>query len=141
MATPSTPRPHPDLGSEVLGRVDFLYVADSKLCSGDAMRHIDPAAHPQRGQVFREWAQSNQPQWTEAVRLPGERIGDYDLVWSTFPSPLPSAEGYRIVWVHSTARLPATRAPADRPRVSRSAPNYATANHPPPSGFLPPSPT
>jgi transposase len=48
--------------------------------------------------------QTNQPQWTEAVRLPGERIGDLPRVWSTFESPLPSAEGYRIVWVHSTVK-------------------------------------
>src|SRR5438477_11214204 len=26
---------------KVLGRRDFLYIADSKLCSGTAMRHID----------------------------------------------------------------------------------------------------
>ena len=25
-------------------------------------------------------------------------------MWSTFPSPLPSAEGYRVIWVHSTAK-------------------------------------
>src|SRR5437773_68438 len=53
---------------------------------------------------FRDWIQTNQPQWTEAIRLPGERIGDLDRVWSTFPSPLPSAEGYRIIWVHSSVK-------------------------------------
>jgi transposase len=45
---------------KVLGRQDFLYVADSKLCSGPAMRHIDGEGsrfvtvlppHPRRGQV------------------------------------------------------------------------------------------
>ena len=97
----------------VLGRRDFLYVADSKLCSGEAMRHIDG----ERGRFvtvlprtrsedkwFRDWIQTNQPQWTEAIRLPGERIGDLPRVWSIFPSPLPSAEGYRIIWVHSTVK-------------------------------------
>jgi transposase len=98
---------------KVLGRRDFLYVADSKLCSGDAMRHIDSSGGrfvtvlPRtRGEDkwFRDWIQTNQPQWTEAIRLPGERLGDLDRVWSVFPSPLPSAEGYRIVWVHSTVK-------------------------------------
>jgi transposase len=98
---------------KVLGRVDFLYIADSKLCSGEAMRHIDgkggrfvTVLPRTRGEDkwFREWIHTNQPQWAEAVRLPGERLGDYDRVWSTFPSPLPSAEGYRIVWVHSTSK-------------------------------------
>jgi transposase len=98
---------------KVLGRRDFLYIADSKLCSGEAMRHIDGAGGrfvtvlPRtRGEDkwFRDWMQTNQPQWTEAIRLPGERIGDLPRVWSTFPSPLPSAEGYRIIWVHSTVK-------------------------------------
>ena len=97
----------------VLGRRDFLYVADSKLCSGAAMRHIDgnrgrfvTVLPRSRGEDkwFRDWIQTNQPQWTEAVRLPGERIGDLDRVWSTFPASLPSAEGYRIIWVHSTVK-------------------------------------
>jgi transposase len=97
----------------VLGRRDFLYVADSKLCSGDAMRHIDGEAGrfvtvlPRtRGEDkwLRDWIQTNQPQWTEAIRLPGERIGDLDRIWSTFPAPLPSAEGHRIIWVHSTVK-------------------------------------
>ncbi|HYO85392.1 MAG TPA: IS1634 family transposase [Dermatophilaceae bacterium] len=98
---------------KVLGRRDFLYVADSKLCSGTAMRHIDgqggrfvTVLPRTRGEDkwFRDWIQTNQPQWTEALRLPGERIGDLDRVWSTFSAPLPSAEGYRIIWVHSTVK-------------------------------------
>ena len=97
----------------MLNRSDFLYVADSKLCSGTAMRHIDgkggrfvTVLPRTRGEDkwFRDWIQTNQPQWTEAIRLPGERIGDLDRVYSTFPAPLPSAEGYRIIWVHSTAK-------------------------------------
>jgi len=97
----------------MLGRRDFLYVADSKLCSGTAMRHIDgeggrfvTVLPRTRGEDkwFREWIQTNQPQWTEATRLPGERIGDLDRVYCTSPAPLPSAEGYRIIWVHSTAK-------------------------------------
>jgi transposase len=97
----------------VLGRRDFLYVADSKLCSGTAMRHIDgedgrfvTVLPRTRGEDkwFRDWIQTNRPQWTQAVRLPGERIGDLDRVWSTFPVPLPSAEGYRIIWVHSSVK-------------------------------------
>jgi transposase len=98
---------------KVLDRHDFLYIADSKLCSGEAMRHIDgeggrfvTVLPRTRGEDkwFRDWLQTNQPQWTEAIRLPGERLGDLPRIWSTFPSPLPSAEGYRVIWVHSTAK-------------------------------------
>jgi transposase len=98
---------------KVLDRHDFLYIADSKLCSGEAMRHIDgeggrfvTVLPRTRGEDkwFRDWLQTNQPQWTEAIRLPGERLGDLPRIWSTFPSPLPSAEGYRVIWVHSTVK-------------------------------------
>jgi transposase len=98
---------------KVLGRREFLYVADSKLCSGNAMRHIDgqggrfvTVLPRTRGEDkwFRDWIQNNPPQWAEAIRLPGERLGDLPRVWSTLPSPLPSAEGYRIIWVHSTVK-------------------------------------
>ena len=97
----------------LLGRRDFLYVADSKLASGTAMRHI----HGNGGRFvtvlprtraedkwFRDWAQTNQPQWTEAIRLPGARLDEPDQVYFTFTAPLPSAEGYRIIWVHSTSK-------------------------------------
>jgi transposase len=98
---------------QALGRSDFLYVADSKLCSREAMRHIDGSKGRfvtvlprSRGEDkwFRDWIQENQPQWAETIRLPGERLGDLPRVWSTFASPLPSAEGYRVVWVHSTVK-------------------------------------
>ena len=97
----------------LLGRTDFLYVADSKLCSREAMGHIAAAGGrfvtvlPRtRGEDrwFRDWIQTTPPQWTEALRLPGARLGEPDQVYSTFPAPLPSAEGHRIVWVHSTAK-------------------------------------
>lgn len=97
----------------LLGRTDFLYVADSKLCSRDAMRHI----HTHHGRFvtvlprtrgedgwFRDWAQTHSPHWTEASRQPGKRLDDPDRVYSTFASPLPSSEGHRIIWVLSSTK-------------------------------------
>ena len=98
---------------DLLGRSDFLYVADSKLCSRPAMGHIAgnggrfltilPRSRAEDG-AFREHLQTHTPIWTEAARRPGGRLGDPDEVYSTTPAPLPSVEGYRIVWVHSTAK-------------------------------------
>ena len=95
----------------LLGRTDFLYVADSKLCSRAAMGHLDsrggrfvtvmPRSRAEDG-AFRDHLQTHAPVWIEAIRLPGVRQGDPDRVYSTTAAPLPSAEGYRIVWVHST---------------------------------------
>ncbi len=97
----------------LLGRADFLYVADSKLCSRAAMGHINghggrfvtvlPRSRAEDG-AFREHLQTHTPTWTEAARRPGPRLGEPDQVYATTPAPLPSAEGYRITWVHSSAK-------------------------------------
>lgn len=97
----------------LLGRTDFLYVADSKLCSRQAMGHIASGGGRfvtvlprSRGEDrwFRDWIQTHPPQWTEALRLPGARLGEPDQVYSTVPAPAPSAEGHRVIWVHSSAK-------------------------------------
>ena len=107
----------------LLGRTDFLYVADSKLCSREAMGHIATAGgrfvtvlprSRSEDRWFRDWIQTHQPRWSEVLRLPGARLGEPDQVYQTFPAPLPSAEGHRIVWVHSSAK-------AARDAASRSA--------------------
>jgi transposase len=104
----------------LLGRGDFLYIADSKLCSRTAMGHIAgrggrfitvlPRSRAEDG-AFRDWLQTHTQDWTQAARR-GGRAGEPEQVYSTTPAPLPSAEGYRITWVHSTvkaARDAATR--------------------------------
>jgi hypothetical protein len=89
----------------------FLYVADAKLCSQAAMRHIDfgggrfvtvvpHGRHEDRW--FKDWIQSHAPEWSEALRLPGARQEDPDRVWRTFEAPVPSTDGYRVIWVHSS---------------------------------------
>jgi len=105
----------------LVGRTDFLYVADSKLCSSKAMRHIASRGgrfvtvipHGRKEDTwFRDWAQTHAPVWTEAKRKPGARLGEPDSVWRVFEAPAPSADGYRVVWVHSStkaARDAATR--------------------------------
>jgi transposase len=95
------------------GRVDFLYVADSKLCTREQMRHIDapggrfvtvlPRTRKEDG-LLRDWAANQKPGYVEAHRRPGKRKGDPDSVWSVAPAPLPSSEGYRIAWVHSSQK-------------------------------------
>ena len=106
----------------LVGNPGFLYVADSKLCSQQAMRHIASqggrfvtiVAHGRTEDTwFRNWAQTHAPGWTEARRAAGARAGDPDRVWRTFQAPAPSVDGYRVIWVHSSgkaARDAATRA-------------------------------
>lgn len=99
--------------SSVVGRTDFLYVADSKLCSKEAMGHIAARGgrfvtvvpHGRKEDTwFREWAQTHAPAWVEADRRKGPRLGDPDEIWRTFEAPCPSVDGYRVIWAHSSAK-------------------------------------
>lgn len=95
----------------LVGRADFLYVADSKLATREQMAHIHsrggrflsilPRSRAEDGQI-REWAQTHAFEWTEASRRPGKRKGDPDQVYWTAPAPIPSSEGHRIVWARSS---------------------------------------
>jgi transposase len=111
----------------LLGRADFLYVADCKLATRDNMDHI----HRNRGRfvsvlpasrkedtAFRDWIVDHEPDWVEAARRPGPRLGDPDEVWRTAEAPWPSTEGHRVVWVRSTAKT-AYDAAARADRIAR----------------------
>ncbi len=97
----------------LLGRADFLYVADCKLATREAMEHIDdnggrfvtilPRSR-REDRWFRDWVTRNSPDFVEATRRPSRRRGEPDDVVSVFESPLGSAEGYRIIWAHSSAK-------------------------------------
>jgi transposase len=97
----------------LVGRHDFLYVADSKLCTREQMGHIErhggrfitvlPRSRSEDGRL-REWISTQAPDWVEACRRPGKRNGDPELVWRVCPAPFPTTEGYRITWVHSSAK-------------------------------------
>lgn len=112
---------------KLLGRSDWLYVADCKLATRANMEHIDrghgrfcsilPATRAEDAQ-FRDWVIDHDPDWTHAHTRPARRQADSDDVYSTVQAPWPSAEGYRIVWVHSTGK--ATRdAESRRDRIGR----------------------
>jgi transposase len=95
----------------VAGRADFLYVADSKLCSHDNLSYIDNAGgrfvtvlprSRREDKQFRKWVQTNGPTWEVVwdrayVRRPD---GPRD-VWSVYRDPLGTAEGFTLTWVHS----------------------------------------
>jgi transposase len=110
----------------MLGRTDFLYVADSKLATRDNMDHIPgggrflsvlPASRAEDA-AFRDWIVDHTPPWREAARRPARRHGDPDLVWHTTPAPWPSAEGYRITWIKSSVKIDYD-AEARRDRIAR----------------------
>jgi len=97
---------------QLVGSAFFLYVADSKLCSEDTLRHIHrehgwfltvvPRTRAEDG-LFKDWLQDHMPEWEEVARRrhPGKRNGSEDVVRGC-PSPIPDANGFRLLWYHST---------------------------------------
>jgi len=93
------------------GRTDFLYVADSKLCSRPALDHI----HYKGGRLitvlprtrledreFRKWIQDNAPEWVLVRDEANPRIKDGPRDrWWTSRYRMPSAEGWPVVWLKS----------------------------------------
>jgi len=94
------------------GRADFLYVADSKLCSRENMDFIDRAGgrfvtvlprNRLEDQEFRAWIQTHTPDWVTVWDRPNARRSDGARDrWLVWRAALPSAEGWPVVWVWST---------------------------------------
>jgi transposase len=93
---------------------DFLYVADSKLCTKPNLLHIDgqkgrfltvlPATRKEDGR-FRDWMQNHEVPWKEVLRRPHpSRRKHPPDVFRAYEDPAGSAEGFRIVWFHSTEK-------------------------------------
>jgi transposase len=99
----------------LVGSAHFLYVADSKLCTRETLKHI----HEQGGRFltvlprtrqedarFKAWLQDHTPAWTEVARKPDPRRphGPPD-VFRACPSPIPDADGFRLVWYESSHKM------------------------------------
>ncbi|MEW6282754.1 MAG: IS1634 family transposase [Candidatus Eremiobacterota bacterium] len=99
---------------QVAGGPDFLYVGDCKVCTGPTMKHIDrkkgrfltvlPGTRKE-DRDFRKWLKANEAPWEEVWRrspVKGRtRVVD---IYRAYEWPLPSAEGFRIVWIHTTEK-------------------------------------
>jgi len=96
----------------LVGGAKFLYVADCKLCTRENLHHIHeadgqfitvlPRSRKEDG-LFKEWLVSHTPQWEEIVRYPHPRRkdGPPDII-RAIESPIPDADGYRLIWYHSS---------------------------------------
>ena len=119
----------------VAGRADFLYVADSKLCSFDNLSFIDRAGgrfvtvlprSRREDKHFRKLLQTETPVWELVWDRPNARRQDGARdVWSVYRDPLGSAEGFSLIWVWST--LLALRQQARRHRNIATATEALTA--------------
>ncbi|MFO8050397.1 MAG: IS1634 family transposase [Thermoplasmatota archaeon] len=100
----------------LLGRKDFIYVADSKLCVSETMKHISgnggffitvvPAIRKEE-QDFRDYLITHKIQWQEEWEKKKSRSTHkhkWIEKWRVAESPLPSAEGFRIIWVWNSTK-------------------------------------
>jgi len=97
----------------LLGRVDFIYICDCKLCTRENMEFIDSEGGffitvlPQtraEDKRFKDWIQDHNPEWQEALRSKSKRkYGRHNVYW-TFECPFLSTEGFRIIWVKSSQK-------------------------------------
>ncbi len=113
----------------LLGRADFLYVADAKLAVRATMAHIDRlggrfvsvlARNRKEDEAMRDWLCTHEPDFQEALSLPG-RHRDVPDVYSVVESPWPSSEGYRVIWVRSSVKVERD-AEARRGRIAAASP-------------------
>jgi transposase len=101
-----------DLLVEMVGRPDFLYVADSKLATVENMSHVArrggrflsvlPRTRGEDGQ-FRERARHGKVTWSvihEKYDDQGKLVDRYSIC----PEAQQTADGYRLVWYHSTRK-------------------------------------
>ncbi len=100
---------------QITGRSDFIYVADSKLCTRDQMGYLAREGGkficvlPETRKEcawFKSWVQGNPVEWREILRRPDHRrphSGATHVYWG-FQSPLPSEEGFRVLWILSSQK-------------------------------------
>jgi len=99
----------------IANRSDFIYVADSKLCTREQMQYLAtqggrfisvlPETRKECG-WFKNWIRANTVRWEKLLRRPDHRrphSGATHRYWG-FESPMPSEEGFRILWILSSQK-------------------------------------
>lgn len=98
----------------ITARSDFIYVADSKLCTREQMAYITkeggrfisvlPDTRKESG-WFKSWFRTRQINWQELLRKPDHRRPESaEHVYWGYESPMASEEGYRILWILSSQK-------------------------------------
>jgi transposase len=100
---------------QLLGREDFIYVADSKLCTVNNLHHIAryggkfvtvlPRTR-REDKIFRERLRQIKVRWHHILTIPNKRRKDLppDVFYTSSEGPSQTKEGYRIVWIKSSQK-------------------------------------
>ncbi|UUX91893.1 IS1634 family transposase [Methanoplanus endosymbiosus] len=99
---------------KIKGDTEFIYVADSKLCVTETMKHIDkeggffitilPKTRSEE-KWFRDHVAENKVSWDEICKVqnPRDKKGQ-TITWKMVESPICSKEGFRIVWAWNSKK-------------------------------------
>lgn len=105
----------------LLGREDFIYVADSKLCTVENLRKIAGAGGKfvtvlprsrKEDKEFREYLRQEGVRWRFLVKIPsrGRYLAPPD-VFSTCKAPENTTkDGYRLIWIRSSQKAAVDKA-------------------------------
>jgi transposase len=101
---------------KLLGRDDFVYVADSKLCTRKNMRQIDayggkfvtilPRSRGEAKSFRTQLLDGARPRWRRLLVLsdPPRGAQQPEVYWTTAQGPTHTSEGHRIVWCRSSQK-------------------------------------
>jgi transposase len=97
----------------IAGRSDFIYVADSKLCTREQISYIAteggrfisvlPETRKECG-WFYQWKHTHAVEWKPLLKRRDYRQYGRFHRYRGFESPLPSQEGLRILWIASSQK-------------------------------------
>ena len=105
--------PNWDSLREFLTNEDFIYIADSKLCSVDNMHHIEqnggkfitimPKNRKEVSEFYERLKQGEKIEWQPAYSTEHSRKKGQLIIYKTYAMEK-SREGYHIIWVHSSSK-------------------------------------
>ena len=103
-----------DVLRELVGSSNFLYVADSKLCTAANLRHIAGRGGRfltvlprtwREDRWFRDWMQTHEVPWKALWKRPNTRgKGKPENVYRGYEPAQGSTDGFRIIWIHSSEK-------------------------------------
>lgn len=97
----------------VIGKPDFLYVADCKLCTGKNLKYIDSKGGrfitvvPRSNQEdiwFKDYIQTNKVSWIKIEPPYSNIVETPEEIWKMAESPMRSSDGFRVVWAWNSGK-------------------------------------
>ena len=102
---------------QILGRDDFIYVADSKLCTRKNLGHISdygglfvtvlPRTRAEDKHFREALRRGERVRWRKLLEIENKRRhhDPPDIYWTSSDGPEQTVEGYRIVWLRSSQKM------------------------------------